>query len=151
MKLNLYQKTKRACHLSVLQGQQSAQLMCLQVMVSLIRGQMSRCMRKPDFCLCENKDADQLYGTADQRLYFLYKQSCLFYLNLNQVSDYFVWLFSLVSVGPVRKSRVFFFSHVNAHVIKLPMIGNNISVYHGSNSKQVLKAYIGCDYRLDNP
>ena len=32
----------------------------------------SRVMRKPDFCICENKDADQLCGdrTADQRLCF---------------------------------------------------------------------------------
>ena len=29
-------------------------------------------MRKPAFCICENKDADQLRGNreADQRLYF---------------------------------------------------------------------------------
>ena len=33
---------------------------------------MSRFMRKPDFCLCENKGADQLssYCEADQRLCF---------------------------------------------------------------------------------
>ena len=31
-------------------------------------------MRKPDFCICENKDADQLRGNreADQRLCFCY-------------------------------------------------------------------------------
>ena len=31
-------------------------------------------MRKPDFCICENKDADQLRGNrdADQRLCFHY-------------------------------------------------------------------------------
>ena len=34
---------------------------------------MSRDMRKPDFCICENKDADQLPGNheADQRLCLL--------------------------------------------------------------------------------
>ena len=33
---------------------------------------MSRVMRKPDFCICENIDADQLRGNheADQRLCF---------------------------------------------------------------------------------
>ena len=33
---------------------------------------MSLVMRKPDFCICENKDADQLrgYREADQRLCF---------------------------------------------------------------------------------
>ena len=32
--------------------------------------QMSRLMRKPTICVCENKDADQLRGNreADQRL-----------------------------------------------------------------------------------
>ena len=31
-------------------------------------------MRKPDFCICENKDADQLCGNrdAEQRLCFRY-------------------------------------------------------------------------------
>ena len=35
---------------------------------------MSLVMRKPDFCICENKAADQLCGnrTADQRLCFRY-------------------------------------------------------------------------------
>ena len=36
-------------------------------------------MRKPDFCKCENKDADQLRGNreADQRLCFRYTDSTL--------------------------------------------------------------------------
>ena len=36
--------------------------------------QMSHVMRKRDFCLCENKDADLLFSTctADQRLCFHY-------------------------------------------------------------------------------
>ena len=35
---------------------------------------MSLIMRNPDFCICENKDADQLRGKreADQRLFSLY-------------------------------------------------------------------------------
>ena len=39
-----------------------------------IKRQMSRVMRKPTFCICENKDADQLRGNreADQRLCFRY-------------------------------------------------------------------------------
>ena len=34
-------------------------------------------MRKPDFCICENKDADQLCGNheADHRLCFRYTDS----------------------------------------------------------------------------
>ena len=40
---------------------------------------MSLVMRKPDFCICENKDADQLCGnrTADQRLCFRYTDSTI--------------------------------------------------------------------------
>ena len=44
--------------------------------IDLIRfrlyNEMSRIVRKPDFCLCENKGADQL---ADQRLCFCYTDS----------------------------------------------------------------------------
>ena len=38
---------------------------------------MSLVMRKPDFCICENKDADQLRGNreADQRLCFRFTDS----------------------------------------------------------------------------
>ena len=34
--------------------------------------EMSHVMRKPAFCICENKDADQLHGNreSDQRLSF---------------------------------------------------------------------------------
>ena len=40
---------------------------------------MSCVMRKPAFCICENKDADQLCGNreADQRLCFHYKDSAI--------------------------------------------------------------------------
>ena len=39
---------------------------------------MSRVVRKPAFCICENKDADQLRGNreADQRLCFRYIDNC---------------------------------------------------------------------------
>ena len=40
---------------------------------------MSLVMRKPAFCICENKDADQLRGNheADQRLCFGYINSAV--------------------------------------------------------------------------
>ena len=40
---------------------------------------MSIVMRKPDFCICENKNADQLRGDreADQRLCFPYTDSTI--------------------------------------------------------------------------
>ena len=41
--------------------------------------QMSRVVRKPALCICENKDADQLGGNheADQRLCFCYTDSTI--------------------------------------------------------------------------
>ena len=41
--------------------------------------QLSSVVRKPAFCICENKDADQLRGNreADQRLCFRYMDSTI--------------------------------------------------------------------------
>ena len=43
---------------------------------------------KPDFCICENKDADQLRGNreADQRLYFRYSDSTIPLLHKSEIS-----------------------------------------------------------------
>ena len=50
---------------------------------------MSRVMRKPAFCICENKDADQLRRNheADQRLCFLYKDSTIRLLPNSEISS----------------------------------------------------------------
>ena len=46
-------------------------------------------MRKPDFCICENKDADQLHGNceADQHLCFRYIGSTIPLLPKSEVSS----------------------------------------------------------------
>ena len=46
---------------------------------SYYEAHMSLAMRKPDFCICENKDADQLRGNreADQGLCFRYTDSTI--------------------------------------------------------------------------
>ena len=46
-------------------------------------------MRKPDFCICENKDADQLRGNreADQRLCFRYTDSTIPLLPKSEISS----------------------------------------------------------------
>ena len=51
--------------------------------------QMSRIMRKPTFCICENKDADQLRGNreADQRLCFRYTDSTIPLLPKSEISS----------------------------------------------------------------
>ena len=50
---------------------------------------MSRDVRKPDFCICENKDADQLRGNreADQRLCFRYTDSTIPLLPKYEISS----------------------------------------------------------------
>ena len=66
-------------------------------------------MRKPAFCICENKDADQLRGNreADQRLCFRYMDSTIPLLSntKSQDSSHLLWLYSPVCVGPGRKPR----------------------------------------------
>ena len=46
-------------------------------------------MRKPAFCICENKDADQLLGNreADQRLCFRYTDSTIPLLHKSKISS----------------------------------------------------------------
>ena len=46
-------------------------------------------MRKPAFCICEKKDANQLrsYCLADQRLCFRYTDSTIFFLPESEISS----------------------------------------------------------------
>ena len=50
---------------------------------------MSLAMRKPDFCICENKDADQLRSNcaADQRLCFRYIDTTIHLLSKSEISS----------------------------------------------------------------
>ena len=50
---------------------------------------LSHDVRKPDFCICENKDADQLRGNreADQRLCFRYTDSTIPILPKSEISN----------------------------------------------------------------
>ena len=60
---------------------------------------MSRVVRKADFCICENKDADQLRGNreADQRLCFRYTDSSIPLLPKSEISSLYS---SSVAVRP---------------------------------------------------
>ena len=51
---------------------------------------MSHVMRKPDFCLCENKDADQVCSncTADQRICFCHSDSTIPLLLKSKISSF---------------------------------------------------------------
>ena len=50
---------------------------------------LSRVVRKPAFCICENIDVDQLCGnrTADQRLCFRYTDSTIPLLSKSEISS----------------------------------------------------------------
>ena len=50
---------------------------------------MNRVVRKPAFCICKNKDADQLRGNreADQRLCFRYIDSTIPLLSKYEISS----------------------------------------------------------------
>ena len=56
-------------------------------------------MRKPAFCICENKGADQLRGSreADQPLCFRYKDSTIPLLSKSKISSFYS---SYVAVQP---------------------------------------------------
>ena len=60
---------------------------------------MSLVVRKPAFCICENKDADQLRGNreADQRLCFRYTDSPIPLLPKSEISSLYP---SYVTVQP---------------------------------------------------
>ena len=80
---------------------------------------MSRIMRKPAICICENKGADQLRSNceADQRLCFRYTVPFFYFLNPKfPVSSHLLCLYSLVYVQPVCKPHCWF-SHDTAHII----------------------------------
>ena len=66
---------------------------------------LSRIVRKPNFCLYENKGADQLCSNceSDQRLCFRY--SDLYLYRKFQDSNFLLWLHRSVCVRPGRKPR----------------------------------------------
>ena len=61
---------------------------------------LSRDVRKPDFCICENKDADQISAFV----FAAWIVPSLCFLNPKyQVCSHLLWLYSPVCVGPGRK------------------------------------------------
>ena len=80
-------------------------------------------MRKPDFCICENKDADQLRGNreADQRLCFRYTDSTIPLLSKSEISSVYTYSVA-VQPGlcrPGRKPRKPVFSERGSNVKEL--------------------------------
>ena len=80
---------------------------------------VSRVVRKPAFCICENKDANHLNGNreADQRLCFRYTDSTIPLLSKSKLLAIFcgctAWFVSDLVENPEDR-----FSHNEAHVIR---------------------------------
>ena len=70
---------------------------------------MSPVLRKPDFCICENKDADQPAVTAKLISAFVFATMLVqffYFLNTKfQASSHLLWLQSPVCVRPGQKPR----------------------------------------------
>ena len=65
-------------------------------------------MRKPAFCMCETKDADQLRGNreADLRLCFRCTDNAIPLLSKSEIqASSLLWLYSPIFVGPGQKPR----------------------------------------------
>ena len=99
-------------------------------------------MRKSDFCICENKGADQLRGNreADQRLCFRYTDSKYLY-NLNpkfQASSHLLLLYRPVCVGPGRKPRRPVFSERGSTLV----FTNNKGTDQPAHERRLVDAYV---------
>ena len=81
-----------------------------QSFVKIWAAHMNRDVRKPDFCICENKDADQLRGNPEADHAFIFTSwtvQSLYFLNLKfQTSRHSLWLYSPISVRPRRKPQI---------------------------------------------
>ena len=64
-------------------------VLCRLIYEFVINKQLSLVMRKPAFCICKNKDADQLRGNreADQRLCFRYTDKTIPLLTKSEISS----------------------------------------------------------------
>ena len=79
------------CHLSLCRSVSHTSIvinLCETKAELYVEKQMSRIVRKQAFCICENKDADQLRGNreADQRLCFRYMDSTIPLLSKSEIS-----------------------------------------------------------------
>ena len=77
-------------------------------------------MRKPAFCIYENKDADQLRGNLCAFVFATPIVKSFYFLNPKfQASSYLLWLYSPVCVGPGQKPRRPVFSERGSYEISL--------------------------------
>ena len=106
----------------------------LSVALIFIIFHLSSIIRKPDFCICENKGTDQLCSnhTSDQRLCFHHIDSMIPLLPKTkfQASNHLLWLYSPVCVGHGRKLRRLVFSQCGSSSSTILMTAKGIPVNH---------------------
>ena len=91
-------------------------------MRSVRKDDMSLVMRKPDFYICENKNADQLRGNreADQRLCFRYTDSTITLLPTSEFFKPLAIFYGCTArfVSDLVGNPEDRFSHNEAHIIR---------------------------------
>ena len=95
-------------HISSKANLENMSVCCLQTQtfqIDLVGRKMSRIMRKADFRICQNKDADQLH--TDQCLCLRYMDSTIPLLSKSEflTSSHLLWLYSPVCFGHGRKPQ----------------------------------------------
>ena len=80
----------KVCYMILKAHTELIYLICISERIYMYRYNLSRIVRKPDFCLGENKGADQLRGNreADQRLCFRYSDSTIPLLLKSEISSF---------------------------------------------------------------
>ena len=101
----------------------------------IIEDDMSRVMRKPAFCICEYKGADQLRSkyAADQRLCFHFIDSSIPLVHKFQASSHLLWLYCPVCVRPGPKPQRQVFSQQGScfsRIARKPALGVSNQVLH---------------------
>ena len=81
---------------------------------------MSCVMRKPDFCLGENKGADRIAKLIPAFVFTSWIVQFLYFLKTKfQASSHLLWMYSLVCVRPGGKPRRLVFSHHGSYCFLL--------------------------------
>ena len=100
-------------------------------------------MRKPDFCICKSKDADQLRGNreADQRLCFRYTDSTIPLLSESEISSLLPYSGiakpGLCQTSPGRKPRRPVFSQPGSYYSECHIFRSS----HSSHSQKLTPLY----------
>ena len=121
-------------------------------------------MRKPAFCICENKDADQLAVNTKLISVFVFTiwiVQYLYFLNPKfKASSHLLWLYSPVCVGPGQKPLRQVFSQRGSYLFCIPFQGDiddidktiqtlvKVSTYDTHNITFVISTINGSNHKL---